>query len=115
MPRDTDGGFKGYPETKDLLMKNPFPKSKSKPSKKFRARRFSKISTNATDLPRTLQHNEKFEYRPSHVGNFPLLTDGVPKSGVWRIMLPDCADWSDPKPIEKKKKEPRFSLLKKGD
>lgn len=73
MPRETDD-FKGYPDTKDMLMKNPFPNIKVKGNKRSHnpSRRLSKIKI-GNDLPKTLEHNAKFEYRPSHVGNFPLL------------------------------------------
>ena len=43
--------------------------------------------------------NKKAEYRPYEFGNFPMKIDGKgelkPKSGVYKMMLPECADWTD--------------------
>ena len=37
-------------------------------------------------------------FRPCEYGNLPIrYNDGKPKCGVWRLMLPADADWSDPK------------------
>ena len=38
--------------------------------------------------------NNKLQYKVYQFGNYPLLKDGSPKSGVWRIKLPADADWT---------------------
>jgi hypothetical protein len=42
-----------------------------------------------------LEHNAKHEYKPFHVGNLPLNTDGKPVAGVFRMIWPSEADWTD--------------------
>lgn len=99
IPRDIDREthFIGYPSIKDELIQNLNPKIKKVETKK-KKKTGSKLKQQQEEKIK-LEHNEKFEYKPFHVGNYPLRKDGKPLAGVWRLILPSEADWTD-KPIK---------------
>jgi len=48
--------------------------------------------------------NDKGEFKPFEFGNYPLLSNGKPKNGVFRLKLPSEADWT-PRPKKKVEEE----------
>jgi len=97
MPRDLDGFHPAFPSMASTLLRNPYrekkeTKKKTKATKGARAAAAGKLE-GATQGGK-LQQNEKFEYKPSEFGNYPMRNDGKPRSGAFRLMLPADADWT---------------------
>jgi hypothetical protein len=47
----------------------------------------------------------KVGYRVYEYGNFPLRSDGKPKGGIYRMVLPADADWSKREDLDNKFEE----------
>ena len=107
MPRDLENFSLGYPNVKSSLTVNPYPKQKEVKKKKKGNDKKGVLAANNLLIKKIqpLVCNEKFEYRPFEFGNYPLRADGKPISGVWRLMLPSEADWSNKVTVIDKDKE----------
>lgn len=105
MPRDLDSYHPEFPTIEQSLLKNPYPKEKETKKKTTKS---SKKQTTGKDIGPIkgdkLEHNAKFEFKPSEFGNYPMRNDGKPRSGVFRLMLPAEADWEDKKPPNEEQK-----------
>ena len=114
MPRDMEVGPNGYPRVIDFLSVNPYRVKKE--NKKKRKKREEADDGNrklmrghvkpqeGVDMGSPPYPNEKGEYKVYEFGNLPLLSDGKPKAGVFRMMLPSEADWTG-FPVEKEDDE----------
>ena len=117
MPRDQETNGE-YPDQQGFLMHNPWPtdrtaggKKKAKGKKKKGAAvAVVKKVDDGTTQNRKLEPNEKLEYKPFEFANFPLLQNGKPKGGTFRLRLPSEADW---KPAKKKLTEEEKAELEK--
>lgn len=126
MPQDFDAAdHPGYSARSASLTVNPFPPSPKVKKKKKRGGRSSRngrkmgksdSSGSKGKLKKGLYKpavklykpgpglklipNEKLEYKVFEFGNYPTLSNGKPRGGVLRLMLPADADWTTviPKP-----------------
>ena len=105
MPRDLDNNHPGYPKIVDTLMANPFKREKETKKKKKKDDKGDKKGAEAKKAVHVLQKNKKGEYKVSEFGNYPLNSEGKPKMGVWRMMLPCDADWTINKPDTEENEE----------
>lgn len=113
MPRDMESNAFGYPRVIDFLSVNPFrvkKENKKKRKKRDEADAGNKLMrshvkpVDGVDMGSPPFLTEKGEYRVYEFGNLPLLSDGKPKAGVFRMMLPSEADWTG-FPLEKEEVE----------
>ena len=113
MPRDLDSAGPGYPTLKSQLLIDPMPIDKSAPKrakkgedKGKKGKLLKKGKTLAEELlaKKKLEANVKGEYKVSEFGNYPLMSNGKPRGGLYRMSLPAEADWEKPK-LEKKNED----------
>lgn len=99
----------GYPRVIDFLSVNPYKvkkENKKKRKKREEADDNRKLMRgpvkpqDGVDMGSPPYPNEKGEYKVYEFGNLPLLNDGKPKAGVFRMMLPSEPDWTG-FPVEK--------------
>jgi hypothetical protein len=123
MPRDLDNYHPEYPKVLELLPVNPWRKKAETKKKKGKkddegGRRNLRAGTTGKDMEGAkLEMTYKKEYKVYDFGNYPLLGDGKPRAGQFRLMLPCDADWGgkeDNLPPETKKDGEKEDKKKKG-
>ena len=110
MPRDLDNYHPALPKIGEMIMINPNKDKKDDKKKKKKVVGNKEGMMRAAGAPGgptvkalefggPLLPNKKDEYRPYEFGNYPLKTnqkgDFIPRAGVYRMLLPECADWTD--------------------
>jgi len=105
MPRDLDNYHPEYPKIAEVLVVNPYRKAKETGKKKKakkddgeggarRLRDGKGGKDGAGGGFAQLEPNYKQEYKVYEFGNYPQLSDGKPRGGQFRLMLPCDADWT---------------------
>lgn len=118
MPRDLDSSGPGYPTLMSQLQVDPMPIDKSAPKrakkgedkgKKGKLLKKGKAAAEET-AKKQLEPNVQGAYKVYEFGNYPLLRDGKPRGGQFRLRLPAEADWD--KAREEKKEEEKDDVLR---
>ena len=109
MPKDMETNPENYPKIKDMLLINPFKgvekvqkKGRKKEGKDGKNKRMMKagagVGKQAPELEATgggkLLLTENQSYKVAEFGNFPVLSNGKPRGGTYRLFLPADADWT---------------------
>ena len=117
MPRDLDSSGPGYPTLKSQLPVDPMPVDKSAPKrtkkgedKGKKGKLLKKGKAQAEEAKKKLEPDVRGAYKVYEFGNYPLLRDGKPRGGQFRLRLPAEADWG--KAREEKKEEEPDDVLK---
>ena len=117
MPRDLDSSGPGYPTLKSQLLIDPMPIDRSAPkrAKKGEAggkkgKLLKKGKGQAEEAKKQLETNARGAYKVHEFGNYPLLVDGRPRGGQWRLRLPAEAEWEQAR--EEKKEDEKDDVLR---